>query len=308
MAAPIRIIAGPTGAGKSALAMAIAEATGARIISADSRQIYRGFDIGTAKPTHADRALVHHEGVDVAEPTERWSAARWSTAAAQWLDDAATAAVPAVVVGGTGLWLRALVTPLVAEPPMDPGRRADLQASLGQQDTPSLRKLVEQLDPARAHLGRTQLLRAAEIALLTGKRLSDLHRAQAESDAATRRAARWLVVDPGPSLQERLEHRLDAMFASGWADEVGRLMEQVPAEAPAWNACGYREIRDGVRQGGDLTAARGAVRISTRQYAKRQRTWFRHQLNDEPAVLRLDPREPDAVGQAIRWFREGERT
>lgn len=308
MPTPIRIVAGPTGAGKSALAMAIAEATGARIISADSRQIYRGFDIGTAKPTHTDRALVHHDGIDVADPSERWSAARWSTAAAQWLDDASHAAVPAVVVGGTGLWLRALVTPLAAEPPMDPARRADLQASLGEQDTPTLRKLVEQLDPERAHLGRTQLLRAAEIALLTGKRVSDLHRAQAESGAATRRAARWLIVDPGPSLQERLEQRLDAMFADGWADEVRRLMVSVPEEAPAWNACGYRAIRDGVRQGGDLSAARDAVRISTRQYAKRQRTWFRHQLNDEPEVLRLDPREPAAVVRAIRWFREGERT
>ncbi len=305
MAAPIRIIAGPTGAGKSALAMAIAEASGARIISADSQQIYRGFDIGTAKPTHADRALVHHEGIDVAEPTERWSAARWSTEAVRWLEDAARAAVPAVVVGGTGLWLRALVTPLAPEPPMDPERRADLQASLGQQDTPTLRKLVEQLDPERAHLGRTQLLRAAEVALLTGKRLSDLHRAQAAEGASARRAARWLIVDPGPALQERLERRLDAMFAAGWADEVQRLMGRVPEDAPAWNACGYREIRDGVRQGGDLSAVREVVRISTRQYAKRQRTWFRHQLNDEPAVLRLDPREPDAVEQAIRWFKEG---
>jgi len=308
MASPtIHIIAGPTGAGKSALAMAIAESEGARIVSADSRQIYRGFDIGTAKPTHAERARVPHDGIDVAEPTERWSAARWAKAAAGWIDAASAAGARVVVVGGTGLWLRALVTPLAEEPPMDPAARADLQASLAKFDTAALRKMVLELDAGRAHLGRTQLLRAAEVALLTGRRLTDLHAAQARLGGAARRAARWLIVDPGEALQDRLRGRLEAMVAAGWEDEVRRLLPRVPADAPAWNACGYREIRDAVEQGG-LAAARETVLVRTRQYAKRQRTWFRHQLHDEPSVLRLDPRSPDAAAQAGRWFREGERT
>ncbi len=299
--APLRIIAGPTGAGKSALALRIAARRGALLVSADSRQVYRGFDLGTAKPTAEERARVPHAGIDVAEPTERWSAARWASDAARAIADAAARGRPALVVGGTGLWLRALVEPLAAEPAMDPARRRALQAALGSRDTAELRRWVERLDPPRASLGRTQLLRAAEVALLSGTRLSDAHARPAE-----RRDARWVIVDPGPELHARLAARLDAMLAAGWVDEVARLVRTVPADAPAWNACGYREIRDVVEGRATLAAARAQVLIRTRQYAKRQRTWFRNQLDGEPQVLRLDPRAGDAEARAERWLFEGE--
>jgi tRNA dimethylallyltransferase len=172
-APPLRIIAGPTAAGKSTLALTLAERHGAWIVSADSRQIYRGFDIGTAKPSAAEQARVVHHGIDILEPTERYSAARWAAAAGAWLAEAAAAGRPAIIVGGTGLWLRALVAPLADEPPLDPDRRAALGAALAQLPTPELRRWVTRLDPARSALGRTQLLRAAEVALLTGTRISD---------------------------------------------------------------------------------------------------------------------------------------
>ena len=299
----LRIIAGPTGAGKSALAMRIAERTGAVLVSADSRQIYRGFDIGTAKPSTEDRRRVPHEGIDVADPTERWSAARWAKAAEGWIAEAGARGRPTIIVGGTGLWLRALVAPLAEEPPMEAGRRIAMQSALATLDTATLRRWVETLDPPRAHLGRTQLVRAVEVALLTGTRISAWHSAAA---GAPRRAARWLIVDPGPALAEQLEHRLDAMFAAGWADEVRARMATVPEDAPAWNACGYREIRQAVQGTVPMAAAREAVRVSTRQYAKRQRTWFRNQLDEEPSVLRLDPRAPDAQARADQWFLEGD--
>lgn len=301
-AEPLRIITGPTAAGKSALALALAERHDAVIVSADSRQVYRGFDIGTAKPTPAERRRVPHRGLDVVDPTARYSAARFASDAAAWIAEAVAEGRPVLVVGGTGLWLRALVQPLAEEPPMEPARRRALAAALGTLDTPALRRWVEALDPARAHLGRTQLLRAAEVALLTGTRISDWH---ARGAGRPRRAARWLVVDAGPALHARIEARIDAMFAAGWEEEVRALAARVPADAPAWNACGYREVRDVVAGTRTREEARQAILVSTRQYAKRQRTWFRHQLAGEPDVLRLDPGDPGAVGIAARWFTGG---
>lgn len=300
-AAPLRIIAGPTGAGKSALAMTLAKRHGARIISADSRQIYRGFDIGTAKPTAAEQSAVPHAGIDVAEPTERWNAARWALEANVWLAEDAELRRPSIIAGGTGLWLQALVRPLADEPPMDPVRRAATQDFLKGMDTAALRTMVEGFDPARAHLGRAQLLRAAEVALVTGEKLSDWH---VRGSAKPPRAARWLIVDPGPVLGDRLDRRRAQMLSDGWLDEVRALADTVPEDAPAWNACGYREIREVVQGTRPLADALEAVRISTRQYAKRQRTWFRNQLDDVGPVTRIDPTSPDALDVAERWFSE----
>ena len=210
--AELRIICGPTAAGKSALAMSLAVRHGLAILSADSRQIYRGFDIGTAKPSPADRARVPHVGIDVADPSERWSAARFARDATAWLANARTQRM--LVVGGTGFYLRALVTPLDAAPDLDAARRDVLAAELANIETEELRRWVRTLDPDRAKLGRTQLLRAAEVSLLTGRRLSDFHRASTPG-AAVR--ARWLVVDPGPRLHDQIASRLDAMHAAAMA-------------------------------------------------------------------------------------------
>ncbi len=300
-AAELRFIVGPTGAGKSALALALAARHGAWILSADSRQIYRGFDIGTAKPSAAERARTPHEGIDIADPTERWSAARWARDAATWLGRAGQAGQPALVVGGTGLWMQALVRPLAEEPVMDPERRAVVREELAALDTAALRAKVESLDPPRAHLGRAQLLRAAEVALVSGQRLSDLHARQ----AAPMHPARWLVVDPGAVLDARLDARRAEMVAAGWLQEVEQLAQRVPPDAAAWNACGYREIREAVLGVRSVDEALREVRTRTRQYAKRQRTWFRNQLDDVGPVLRLDPSSADALDRADHWFTQG---
>lgn len=299
---PLTIITGPTGAGKSALALALAETHGALLVSADSRQIYRGFDVGTAKPTAAERARVTHAGVDVADPTERWSAGRWAREAAGWLADAEASGRPAIVCGGTGLWLRALVTPLAPVPDLPEGRRGALATALSAMPTEELRRWVTALDPARAALGRAQLLRATEIALLTGTRHGDA----LATAAPARRAARWLVVDPGPALDDRLATRLHRMVADGWEAEVRGLLQTVPADAPAWNACGYREVREVVAAGRSIDGVVERVRIATRQYAKRQRTWLRHQLAGE-AVTRVETVGVAARDAAFRWFEEGGR-
>lgn len=296
--AALRIVCGPTGAGKSALAMALAEAQGLTILVADSRQVYRGFDIGTAKPTAAERARVPHEGLDLADPTERYSAAAWAAQAAEVIRRVGVERV--LVVGGTGLYLKALTEPLFEEPPLDPARRAALAAELELLDTTTLRRWVTQVDACRAGLGRTQLLRALEVAMLTGRRISDLHR---EAARAPHWRARWLVVDPGDGLHARIEHRLGQMLAEGWLDEVSALAASVPNSAPAWNACGYESLRQVVQGAGSLGDAQAAILIATRQYAKRQRTWFRHQLTDE-AATHIDPRSAGAADAAGRWCSE----
>ncbi len=297
----LHVICGPTGAGKSALALRLAERHGLTIVSADSRQIYRHFDIGTAKPTPAERARVPHAGVDVADPGERWSAARWAEDAARWIATAGSHRV--LVVGGTGLYLRALFSPFFDEPPLDPLRRRELAAQLEALPVPELRQWVTRLDPARAHLGRTQLLRSAEVALLTGRRLSDLHH---EAARAAPFVARWLVVDPGAALQAQIAARIDTMLAVGWVDEVRSLTATVPADAPAWQACGYAHLRELVTGGAALARVREAILVETRQYAKRQRTWFRHQLTGADATS-VDPRSTGAGAEVDAWWRSGEQ-
>lgn len=297
----LRVITGPTAAGKSALALALAELFPVTILSADSRQIYRGFDIGTAKPSASELAAVPHRGIDVVEPTQRYSAAAWAGAAEDWLAESSSAGRTPLVVGGTGFYIRALVTPLFAEPPLDASRRAALREALSSLSTPELRRWCQLLDADRAQLGRAQLLRAIEVALLTGVSISEWHR---RSPGAPGRGARYLAVDPGAALADRLEARVLEMLAAGWEAEAAALAEIVPADAPAWNASGYRAVRDLV--GGRITRAAAIERIviDTRQYAKRQRTWIRNQLRDEDVTL-LDPNLPDSLDRAVAWFAAG---
>jgi len=297
----VPVICGPTAAGKTRAALWLAAVVPIEIISADSRQLYRGFDVGTAKPTWEERNAVRHHGIDVLDPTMRASAAWWADRADEWIHDILPRRRTPVVVGGTGLYLRALFGMLFDEPPMDPQRRQLLEAALAPLDTVELRRRVAVLDPDRAHLGRTQLLRAIEVALLTGRRLSDLQRERAR---LPRWRARYLVLDPGASLSGSIAARARAMFAGGWRDEVRRLMASVPEDAPAWNASGYRVVRELERGMLSPEEAVGRVIIETRQYAKRQRTWFRHQLDGED-VTRLDPHQADFVEQLVAWWHTG---
>jgi len=278
--------------------MALAQSRNVLIISADSRQIYRGFDVGTAKPSAADRLLVPHRGIDVAYPTERYSAARWAAHARSWIAEAVALGKSPLVVGGTGFYLRALAEPLFEAPPLDPKRREALERLFATTSTEDLRRWCTRLDPERAHLGRVQLARAVEIALLTGQRLSELHRTRAQAPTVR---ARYLVVDPGTPLGARIEQRVDAMLASGWPEEVRELASALEDSAPAWKASGYRVVRDLVRGHVSAEAARERIVIETRQYAKRQRTWFRHQLPTE-STTHVNPNDRDAKATLNAWW------
>jgi tRNA dimethylallyltransferase len=300
----IPVVCGPTASGKSAIAMWLSRRREIVVISADSRQIYRGFDVGTAKPTADDRARVPHRGVDVVEPTARYSAAEWTALARDAIREALAASRIPIIVGGTGFYIGALFRPLWAQPSLDPAQRQALQHGLDTLATDELRRWCRAIDPARAHLGRAQLLRAIEVALLTGERLSDLHVAHARPSAYT---PSYLLVDAGMELQARIAARAAAMLDAGWPDEVRQLIEAVPEDAPAWKATGYEVVRAYVRGEIDLAVALEQTIVETRQYAKRQRTWFRHQLG-RARVQRLVPGAPGWQETVDRWITEVEET
>ena len=301
----LRIICGPTAAGKSSIAMLLAEEFNAAIVSADSRQIYCYFNIGTAKPTREECARATHYGVDVAEPTERYSAARWATEALEWMECAGEMEKTPVVVGGTGLYMKALVEPLFNAPALDPTARSQLDEELATMSVADLRRWCQALDPQRAHLGRTQLLRAIETALLAGSRVSDLHDAHKRATSVAEVQPAYLIIDPGDSLASMIEKRVDQMLERGWVDEVRQLVDRVPPDAPAWKASGYSAIREHIDGKTDLSTTRQRIIIETRQYAKRQRTWFRHQL-PESAVTILNPLDSQAIAVAREWWERAE--
>lgn len=301
-AARLPVICGPTASGKSALALTLADQFNGAIISADSRQVYRGFDIGTAKPSAEERRRVPHYGIDVAEPDERYSAADWASAVPGWIESIRAAGRRPIIVGGTGFYLRALFAPLFEEPALDPDRRASVRGLLESMPPSEVERWCAAIDPVRAALGRAQRERAIEVALLTGRRISDLH---LERPRASTVAARYLVLDPGPGLAGVIAARVDTMLNTGWLDEVRSLADRVDAGARAWTATGYDTMRRVVSGEESLEQGRGLAIVATRQYAKRQRTWFRHQLAGED-VVRLDPRAPDFMERATQWLHNEE--
>jgi tRNA dimethylallyltransferase len=296
------VIVGPTAAGKTALAAALARLWPLVVISADSRQVYRGLDAGTGKPTPEQRSLAPHLGIDLVGPGERYSAGRFAREAAGWLG-----AVPAgrrpVVVGGTGLYIRALADGLFREPPLDPDRRARLAGWTAHAD--GLGRWAARLDPGYSGGGRQRAARTVEVTLLTGRALSWWQR-RAKAQGVMRP---WYVrlSLPRAVLHRRIAERVAAMLAAGWVEEVRRLLAAgVDAAAPGLDAVGYREIVRHLRGGLAAEHLASAISASTRRYAKRQETWFRHQLG-RAGLITLDATEsPDEMAARIleQWERE----
>jgi len=300
---PIAIV-GPTASGKTALSLDLARALGAEIISMDSRQVYRGMDIGTAKATPAEQALVRHHGLDLVSPDERFSAGRYARYARETIAAIRARAATPILVGGTGFFLRALTHPIFAEPDLDPTRRAELQAHLDTFPTTTLIGWLRGLDPATAGRlaewgGRQRILRALEMPLLTGRPLSWWHLHGTPETEPVR--PRVYVLDlPRPVLGERIARRVDAMVASGLVAEVAGLMnEGYDEHAPGMKTTGYVELIPYLRGDTPLETALDEVRRNTRAYSRRQRTWFRNQL--PPGAVWLDATRPveDLVGEIM---------
>ena len=272
----ITAIVGPTATGKSEVALRLAEAHDAEIVSCDSMQIYRGLDIGTAKPTVEERARVPHHLIDVAAPDESFSAARYAELADRAIADSAARGRRAIVVGGTGLYLRALRWGLMEAPPRDEELRARLSDEERAQQG-SLHARLTQLDPeAAARIAPrdlVRLVRALEVHALTGRTISAHHAAHAPVE---RYAMRVAVLDPPQELLgERILLRTRSMLSAGLVEETRALRARFgPAIAPL-GAVGYREV--GLFLDGKLPESELAEAIAraTRHYARRQRTWFK---------------------------------
>jgi tRNA dimethylallyltransferase len=297
MLSPMRTIflVGPTAVGKSAVALELAERLGAEIVSADSMQVYRGLDIGTAKPTLAERSCVLHHLIDICDPGEVFDVKRYVGLAQAAIASCKTA----LVVGGTGMYIRALRRGLFDGPSRDVELRARLEAMTAAELFGELQRLDPQTAARIDRQNPRRLVRALEVFHATGKPISELQTQwpveQAsrlfDSGPANRRDACstiFCLTRERSDLVARIERRIDAQIASGWLDEARRLDERlchinVIAMTSKWTAlqaAGYRELIAHLRGEFTLAEAVALIKTRTRQLAKRQMTWFRH----EPGV------------------------
>jgi tRNA dimethylallyltransferase len=308
-------VTGPTASGKTDLSLALAERLRVEVISMDSRQVYRGMDIGTDKVRGPARRTVPHHGLDLVTPDERYSAGRFARDVRRWIPEIAARGNVPLLVGGTGFFLRAVIDPIFAEPELDVDRLEALRAYLGRQDRERLERWVALVDPARAPVavegGPQRMGRTLEVALLSGRPLSWWHReAPAEAPGVP---GMTVVLDLEREQMDRsIDERVSGMVERGLVEEVRGLLEAGYApDAPGMTGTGYREIAAHLAGETTLEAAVELIRQNTRKYARRQLTWFRHQL---PATaLRVVATEPvesqrdrvltawEAAGGAMPW-------
>ncbi|HXQ28543.1 MAG TPA: tRNA (adenosine(37)-N6)-dimethylallyltransferase MiaA [Gemmatimonadales bacterium] len=304
----VAVLVGATGVGKTAVAAELAASVPIGVISADARQVYRSLDIGTAKPDAALQARVPHFGLDLIDPGERYSAGRFARDAARWLAAIDALGREPLVVGGSGFYIRALADGLFREPPLDLQERERVRAWAARLDSPRVAHWATRLDRRFAGGGRQRAVRAIEVALLTGRPLSWWQREARASGLMHP----WYIhlTLPREALTRRLTDRVDAMLAAGLVSEVERALETgVPPTAPGLDGVGYREVLTMLAGELPRSGLRDAIVTATRRYAKRQDTWFRHQLRTGPElepVWVLDAAEPPAALAArilTRWPR-----
>lgn len=295
------VITGPTAVGKTAVAVVVARRLGGEIISMDSRQVYRGMDIGTAKPTFAERQGVPHHGFDRVDPDERYSAGRFAREAREWIIDIRNRGRVPILVGGTGFFLRALTHPLFREPELDTDRRRALDRVLAGKPLRELLRWAETLDPGAGRMlggGRQRLSRVVEIALLTGHPISWWH-THAAGDVPPVRPRIVVLVRGRDALRQRIDERAVRMVQDGLVDEVQRLLARgYRPEDPGMNATGYAELIPFLRGERTLDEAVALTQAATRRYARRQMTWFRNQLPEGATWLDAD-RPADELADAI---------
>jgi tRNA dimethylallyltransferase len=279
-------VVGPTAAGKSAVALEVARRTGGEIVSADSMQVYRGLDIGTAKPSAAELLMVPHHLIDVADPQEDFSVAAYQRLARNAVEDISKRGHLPVVVGGTGLYVRALLHQYdFTAPGADQQVRAALVRRAADHGPESLHAELSTVDPpaaARIHPRDTRrLVRALEVWKVTGRPIS----AGWHGEGFVYDALLVGLKVAAPDLYARIDRRVDAMLAAGLVDEVRDLIRRGYSQAlVAGQALGYKEIVAYIEGEVTLEEAARQVKMATRRYAKRQMTWFRR----EPGVVWLD--------------------
>ncbi|MFI5177498.1 MAG: tRNA (adenosine(37)-N6)-dimethylallyltransferase MiaA [Vicinamibacterales bacterium] len=272
-------VVGPTASGKSALALRLAEVFGGEIISCDSTAVYRGIDIGTDKLPAGERRGIPHHLVDVVEAAGTYSAAQYAASAAEAAREIAGRQRLPILVGGTGLYYRALVRGLFPGPARDDALRARLETVATRRGTGALHRWLTRVDPESARRiqprDRKRLIRALEVYLLTGRALTD-HFAETTSPIAGASVLTLGVSMPRPALRERVAARVDAQFARGVVEEVRRLLAGgVPATAHAFSGLVYRQVIELLHGVRDEAATRELIVRENMRYARRQAIWFR---------------------------------
>jgi tRNA dimethylallyltransferase len=295
------VLVGPTAVGKTAVAVALTSHWPLEIISADSRQVYRRLDIGTAKPSRKERARAPHHGLDLVDPGARYSAGHFARDGVRWLHEIRSRGKLPMVVGGTGLYVRALAEGLFNEPPLDPAKRRSLDAWTARLEPIELLRWAARLDPGFRGGGRQRAARAIEVALLSGHPLSywqQAARSQGSLDP-------WYIVltVPRPVLHQRIARRAEDMVRRGLIEEVAAVLaEGHGPRTPGLDGIGVREAVEYLHGQRTRESVAEAIAVGTRQYAKRQQTWFRHQLTGNTITLDAT-RAPEKLAAeiAVLW-------
>jgi tRNA dimethylallyltransferase len=271
------VVAGETASGKTALAVRLARAWGGEIIGADSVQIYRGFDVGSGKPTGVELDGVVHHMIDIVDPGDAFDAGAFVARADRLIAEVRARGRTPIVCGGTFMWIKALVFGLAAAPPAPIEIRDSLRAEAEAVGSPAMHAKLARVDPvtaARLHPNdATRITRALEVFEATGRPLAD-HHAEHGFRTERHRARIVAIAHERADLEQRIAKRVEAMLAAGWVEEVRALIDRGHRDARAMSSVGYAEVRDHVE--GRLDAAELAARItrSTRIFARRQRTWL----------------------------------
>lgn len=286
----IIVLCGPTAGGKTKLAIALAKRFNGEIISADSGQVWRELDIGTAKPTPEDRRHIPHHLIDVVTPGEHFDVSHYCALADKAIFDIARRGKIPFVVGGTGMYLRVLLYGLCEAPKQDPKLRKKLEERIKKEGSEKLYQELKKSDPALAEKispnDKTRVIRGLEVYELTGTPLS------AFQEEHKLQKPRYDALQIGLSfdravIRERIDKRVDWMIANGWGEEVRELLKFYSAASQAFKTIGYRQIIDHLRGKMSLEEAVAAIKKQTKAYAKRQMTWFK-------------------ADTSILWMKEGE--
>ena len=275
---PIICLAGPTASGKTALAVALAQALNGEVVSCDSMQVYKFMDIGTAKPTLAEMQGIPHHMIDVADPREDYSVSRYCKDAAPIVEDIVSRGKVAIIAGGTGLYMDSLIRGNDFAPFPSTGVRERLERQADAEGLEAMRSWLRSIDPeAEARIqDRKRLLRALEVYLETGETITE-HNRRTQA-LPPRFTPLWLGLDfeNRQSLYSRIDLRVTHMLEAGLLQEIRNLLQSgVPDTATAMQAIGYKEFVSALEGHGTVEAAADSVRQSSRRYAKRQLTWFR---------------------------------
>lgn len=280
----IPFIVGPTAIGKTALSLALAERQPSAIVSADSRQIYRRMDIGTAKPEPEVLNRVPHYLIDMLDPTEVFNAGAWGRQALTVINDLLAQDIQPIVVGGSGFYIRALVEGFFQEPGYDRSELEQIRSEFTVMRTSTLRRMLKQVDPESARRimpnDRQRTIRALEIYEMTGQKLSELQAEHTSEKMLSFEPVYFGLEMPRDQLYERINQRVDDMIRTGLIEEVEMLLsDDYDPELNAFQTVGYREVFPYLQGRTGLYETIQQIKKNTRHYAKRQLTWFRH--NDE---------------------------